>query len=103
MESNPSDREVIQGIYDLIVETLVGSNEKILIASDWYPASLVKSKFSKLNDLHVQYVVDTLRSNTSKIRNIKKYILAALFNAPNTMSSYFQAEVNHDYPAYAGK
>jgi len=103
MESNPSDREVIQGIYDLIVETLVGSNEKILIASDWYPASLVKSKFSKLNDLHVQYVVDMLRSNTSKIRNIKKYILAALFNAPNTMSSYFQAEVNHDYPAYAGK
>lgn len=103
LESNPADRDVIMGIYDLIVETLVGSSEKILIASEWYPASLVKSKFIKLNDMHVQYVIDMLKSNTSKIRNIKKYILAALFNAPNTMSSYFQAEVNHDYPAYAAK
>lgn len=76
-------------------------NVSILIASNWYPASLVKSKFMKLNYHHIQYVLDMLRSNTTKVRNIKKYILASLFNAPTTIESYYRAEVNHDFPQYA--
>ena len=50
---------------------------------------------------HVEYVVDSLKSNTTKVRNIKKYLLAALFNAPSTISGYYQAEVNHDMPQFA--
>lgn len=84
-------------------ETMMTSSEKILIASNWYPASLVKSKFMKLNYHHIQYVLDMLRSNTTKVRNIKKYILASLFNAPTTIESYYRAEVNHDFPQYAAK
>ena len=97
----PTEKETIEGIYELIVETVMTSSEKILIASNWYPASLVKSKFMKLNYHHIQYVLDMLRSNTTKVRNIKKYILASLFNAPTTIESYYKAEVNHDFPQYA--
>ena len=101
MVSYPTEREIIEGIYELIVETVMSSGEKILIASNWYPTALVKSKFLKLNVMHVQYVLDMLRANTSKVRNIKKYILASLFNAPSTIDSYYRAEVNHDFPQYA--
>ena len=101
MVSYPTEREIIEGIYELIVETVMSSGEKILIASNWYPTALVQSKFLKLNVMHVQYVLDMLRANTSKVRNIKKYILASLFNAPSTIDSYYRAEVNHDFPQYA--
>ena len=101
MVSYPTERDTIEGIYELIVETVMSSGEKILIASNWYPTALVKSKFLKLNVMHVQYVLDMLRANTSKVRNIRKYILASLFNAPSTIDSYYRAEVNHDFPQYA--
>ena len=97
----PPEKETIERIYELIVETVMTSGEKILIASHWYPASLVTDKFMKLNNHHIQYVLDMLRSNTTKVRNIKKYILASLFNAPTTIESYYKAEVNHDFPQYA--
>lgn len=59
------------------------------------PAELVKSKFLKLNYGHLEYVMECLKNNTTKIRNIKSYILSTLFNAPATMGSYYRAEVNY--------
>lgn len=100
MEYYATERDTIEGIYELIVETVMTSGEKILIASNWYPTSLVKDKFMKLNYMHIQYVLDMLHSNTTKVRNIKKYILASLFNAPTTIESYYRAAVNHDFPQY---
>ena len=58
------------------------------------------SKFLKLTSAHVQYAMDCMRTNTTKVHNIKKYLLAALFNAPSTISGYYQAEVNHDMPQF---
>lgn len=101
LETHPTERDIIHGIYQLIVETIMASADKILISSNWYPASLVRSKFLKLNYSHIEYVMDMLRSNTTRVRNIKKYILAALFNAPNTIDSYYRAAVNHDMPELA--
>ena len=51
---------------------------------------------------HVEYVMECLRKNTTKVYNIKAYLLAALFNAGATMSNYYRAEVNHDMPQFAG-
>ena len=76
-------------------------NEKILIASNWYPANLVKGKLLKLNYSHIEYVLECMKKNTTKVKNIKKYMLAALFNAPTTMDGYYRAEVNHDMPQFA--
>ena len=101
IERYPYDRELLTGIFDLILETVLCKNKSIIVASSEYPAELVRSKFLKLNMFHVEYAMDCMRKNTSKIHNIKKYLLAALFNAPSTISGYYQAEVNHDLPQYA--
>ena len=97
------DRERIDGIVDLILETVLGKNEQVRIASNLYPAEIVRSKFLKLSYEHIDYVLDCLDNNTTKVRNIKKYLLAVLFNAPSTMNGYYQAEVNHDMPQYVKK
>ena len=99
--THPFEQELIQGIYELILETVLCQNEEILIASNWYPVQLVKSKFLKLKYSHIEYVIECLKKNTSKVKNIKKYMLAALFNAPATIDGYYQAEVNHDMPQFA--
>ena len=97
LERYPYDRELLTGIFDLILETVLCKNKSIVVASSEYPAELVRSKFLKLNMFHVEYAMDCMRKNTSKIHNL----LAALFNAPSTISGYYQAEVNHDLPQYA--
>ena len=101
LQGNPLDRELLEGIYELILETVLYKGERIVIASNVYPVELVKSKFLKLNDTHILYVLDCLKGNTTKVRNIKKYLLAALFNAPTTISGYYQSAVNHDMPEFA--
>ena len=98
----PYDREMVEGIFELILETVLSKNEEITIAGDVYPKNLVKSKFLKLNYSHVEYVINCLGKNTTKVRNIKSYLLASLFNAGSTISSYYRAEVNHDMPQFAG-
>lgn len=95
------DQELVQGIYELILETVMSKRKEILIASERYPAELVKSKFLKLNYSHIDYVIQCLHGNTTKVKNIKKYLLAALFNAPSTIDGYYRAEVNHDMPMLA--
>ena len=92
------DMRQVDEIVNLIVETVMCKNDKILIASNWYPASLVKKKFLMLTYSHIEYVLHCMRGNTTKVKNIKKYLLAAMFNAPSTMNGYYQAEVNHDMP-----
>ena len=92
------DMRQVDEIVNLIVETVMCKNDKILIASNWYSASLVKKKFLMLTYSHIEYVLHCMSGNTTKVKNIKKYLLAALFNAPSTMNGYYQAEVNHDMP-----
>ena len=79
-----------------MLETICTSRKIIRIASDDYPAELVKSKFLKLNHMHIEFVLDCMKNNTTEIRNIKKYLLAVLFNAPSTMDSYYTSLVAHD-------
>lgn len=97
----PQEEATIEGIYDLILETVISKNDEIIVASSKYPADLVKSKFLKLNYNHVEYVLECLQKNTTAVKNMKKYLLAALFNAPSTMDSYYRAQVNHDMPQFA--
>ena len=101
MISHVSDKELIDGIVDLILETVICRQEYILVASNQYPAEIVRSKFLKLKYSHIEYVLSCLRRNTTKVNNIKKYLLAALFNAPSTIEGYFQTEVHHDMPQLA--
>lgn len=90
------DKGRIDEIVSLMLETVCTRRKVIRIAGDDYPAELVKGKFMKLNNSHIQFVLDCMRQNTTKIRNIKKYLLAVLFNAPNTIDSYYTSLVAHD-------
>lgn len=102
LQANRFDEELVQGIFELILETVVSKSDTILIASEQYPSALVKSKFLKLNYMHIDYVISCLKKNTTRVKNIKKYLLAALFNAPSTIDGYYRAEVNADMPQFAG-
>ena len=90
------DRERLDEIVSLILETVCTKRKTIRIAGDDYPAELVKAKFMKLNSSHIEFVFDCMKENTTKIRNIKQYLKAALFNAPSTIGNYYTSLVAHD-------
>lgn len=102
-ERYPLDAELIDGIVEIMTEVTVSTNDYIVIASNSFPKEVVKSRFLKLNFSHLEYVMSCFKSNTTKVKNIKKYLLASLFNAPSTMNGYYTAEVNHDMPQYASR
>ena len=90
------DKDRLDEIVSIILETVCSKRKAIRIAGDDYPAELVKAKFMKLNSSHIEFVFDCMKENTTKIRNIKQYLKAVLFNAPNTIDSYYTALVAHD-------
>ncbi len=90
------DKDRLDEIVDLMLKTVCTARKTLRIAGDDYPAELVKSKFLKLNSSHIEFVLDCMRENTTKIRNIKQYLRAVLFNAPSTIDSYYTALVAHD-------
>lgn len=96
VQASPDEKERLDEIVDLILETVCSHRKTIRVAGDDYPADLVKAKFFKLNSEHIRFVMDCMRENTTKIRNIKQYLKAALFNAPSTLNNYYAALVAHD-------
>lgn len=95
------EKSMIDGIVNLIVETIISENDYIIISSTKFPKEAVKSRFSKLDISHIEYVLECMNHNTTNIKNIKKYLLAALYNAPTTIDSYYKARVQHDMPELA--
>mgnify|MGYP000045373871 FL=1 len=96
LQDSSIDRDRLNEIVEIMLETVCTARKTIRIAGDDYPAELVKAKFMKLNSSHIQFVFDCMRENTTKIRNIKQYLRAVLFNAPTTIDSYYTALVAHD-------
>lgn len=101
IEENPDEEETVLGILELLVDTCCTKRQWIRVAGDDHPAEVVKGRFMKLEARHIRYVLKCLMENTTKIRNMKQYLLAALYNAPTTVSSYYQAWVNSDLAAQA--
>ena len=96
LQNNPLEKDRLNEIVDIMLETVCTARKKIRIAGDDYPAELVKAKFLKLDSSHITFVLDCLQENTTKIRNIKQYLRATLFNAPSTIDNYYTALVAHD-------
>ncbi len=96
-QRNPYETELLDGISELIIETIVSNAPYMIIASSQYPRSLVVERFLQLRSDHIEYVLRCMQEKTGRIKNYKKYLLAALFNAPITISGYYAAEVNHDF------
>ena len=94
------DHEQLDEIVELVQETVCSTRSRIRVAGSDYPAEVVRAKLLKLNSEHIRFVMDCLKQNTTRIRNIRQYLLTALFNAPSTMSSYYTALVAHDTNDY---
>ena len=95
------DREQLDEIVALVQETVCSTRSRIRVAGNDYPTEVVRSKLLKLNSEHIRFVMDCLKQNTTRIRNIRQYLLAMLFNAPSTMNSYYTALVAHDMASAA--
>ena len=95
------DTDTIRGIVDIMVEAICSSAPMIRISGQDVPQSMVKSRLLKLRSDHIEYVMTCLSQNTNKIRNIKSYLLTTLYNAPSTISAYYQNWVQSDNPALA--
>lgn len=96
LRENLGEEETILGILDLIVDVCCFKRSVIRIAGDDKPLAVVKSRFMKLNAEHIRYVLKCLSENTTRVRNIRQYLLTALYNAPATIRPFYQAWVNND-------
>lgn len=92
----PYDHDRLEEVLELIVETVCSTKKYIRVAGTDYPAEVVRSRLLKLDMEHIKFVFDCLKENTTKIRNIKQYLLTTLYNAPTTIGSYYSALVQHD-------
>lgn len=93
---NQYDNQMIDEIVTLMIEVILSEKDYTRIAKEDMFTEIVKSRFLKLNSDHIEYVLDCLKKNTTKVGNIKNYLLTALFNSAATINNYFRAEVNHD-------
>ena len=95
-ERNPYDDGQIDEILEILLDAVCSNRKQIRIAGDDKPAQVVKSQLMKLDSSHIEFVLDCMKQNTTQIRNVKQYILAALYNAPLTINNYYQSLVQHD-------
>lgn len=96
MSDLPYDHDRLEEILELLVETICSTKKYIRVAGSDYPAEVVRSRLLKLDMEHIKFVFDCLKENTTKIRNIKQYLLTTLYNAPTTIGNYYSALVQHD-------
>ena len=94
---HPDDEDTIYQIVDMLVDTCSTKRKMLRIAGDDKPAEVVRSRLKKLNADHIRFVLGCLSETTVPVRNMKQYLLASLYNAPTTMSLYYQNKTNHDF------
>ena len=96
LEEMPYEQERLEEIVGLMTDTVCSSRSHIRVAGSDFPAEVVKSRLLKLNAEHIRFIFDCLKKNTTEIRNIRQYLLTALYNAPVSINSHYAAQVNHD-------
>ena len=95
------DRETLEGIVEIMVEVLCSNAPYTRIGSQDFPTDVVKSRLMKLNSQHIQYVLTAFSMNTTKIHNLKAYLLTTLYNAYSTMNPFYDNWVRSDFPELA--
>ena len=100
---NPDDADLIDEIVELMTETVCARRKTARVCGSDFPAEVVKSQLLKLDAEHIRFVLKCLRENTTKVKNIKQYLLATLYNAPLTINIYYSALIRHDLAEPAGK
>ena len=89
----------VESLLELLVDVLTSTGQTIRIGGETLPTAAVKERFQQLDSSHIEYILDSLKSTTTKIHNIRAYLLTALYNAPVTIGPYYSAAVRHDFGA----
>jgi hypothetical protein len=96
LEEHPYDRELLDALMEIALDLMCSKQKYVRIEGDEKPIKVVQGSVMKLDSSHLSYLIDNLSKNSTKVRNVKQYLLAALYNAPLTMQTYYQSWVNHD-------
>ena len=97
LRSDPQvDNDRLDEIVELIVETICSTRSTTRVTGNEFPHEIVKARFLKLDSNHIRFVMKCMSENTTKVRNMKQYLLTSLFNAPITIQNYYNSLVNHD-------
>jgi len=94
--SHEHEKELIDNMVDIMAEVLISEQEYVTVAGGKLPAQVVKERLKSIDSSHMEYVLKCFKENTTKVKNIKQYLKAILFNAPQTMDAYYSAMVSHD-------
>lgn len=100
IEQNPSKADTINELISIMVDVICSTRPTIRVNGEDIPRDVVKSTFLKLNGSHIEYVLEAMDNNTSDVRNIRSYLITALYNSRLTLNSYWQSRVNHDMKEY---
>lgn len=92
----PYDNDILSEILELMVDVVCTTKSTVRISGDDKPAEVVRSQFLKLDSEHIRFVMGGLKENTTRIRNMRQYLLATLYNAPLTIGNYYRSLVSHD-------
>jgi len=87
----------VESLLELIVDVVSSTASTVRIGGEVLPSEAVKRRFRQLDSEHIRYVIDSLKQTTTKINNIRAYLLTALYNAPVTIGPYYFAAVRHDF------
>ena len=90
------DKNILDEIVETMLDYICGKRESVKIGKAEYPHEVVKGRLLKIDSSHIEYVMDCINKNTTKVRNIRAYLLTTLYNAPTTIDHYFKTLVNHD-------
>ncbi|MBP2028212.1 transposase [Acetoanaerobium pronyense] len=91
-----NDADLVEEITQIIIDTVSSAKEKFRVNGSYTSNRIIKSRFLKLNHMHIEFVIDCLSKNTTQIKDIRSYIITALYNAPSTMNLYYTSKVNHE-------
>ena len=91
-----AEKEKVDELVEIMLDVICSTKEKLRVNGEDLPTEVVRSRFLKLDYSHIDYVLAALQKNTSEVRNIRAYLVTALYNAPSTIGNYYSALVNHD-------
>ena len=95
-QNNPMDTMRLDELVELMLDVICSKRSMIRISGEDMPTDVVRARLLGLEAPHIQYVLDCLKDSLPRIRNIKQYLLAALYNAPVTIENYYAAQIDHD-------
>lgn len=96
LTDKPWEYDEIDEIIEIMLDAICSTKSFLRIEGSDMPKEVVKSRFLKLNSEHIRFVIECMHNNTTKVRDIKKYLMTTLYNAPITISNYYTSLVNHD-------